>query len=647
MEIHMVRNARLRFESLETRATPSAPYPIGSEFQVNTFAPGLQAHPTTARSPNGDFVITWLSDGQDESGYGVYAQRFDAAGTPLGAEFGVNAYTTGDQRDPSIAMDASGDFVIAWQGWGASGEGIYARRFDAAGTPQGGDIRVNGIQPGYQSGQAVAMDAVGNFVVTWISDDGNLYGIYARRYDATGIPQGGQFLVNAHSGVGMPFQSNQTEPAIGMSATGEFVIAWQSQNAPGDDEGIWARRFSATGVPIGGDFHVNTVATHLQGEPAVAMNSAGDFVISWTSLGQESPVNPNAPWNSAGIYAQRYNAVGAPQGGEFHVNTFTTGQQFKSRAAMAADGRFTVTWVSDGQDGSSFGSYAQSFTAAGLPDGGEFRANTTTAGLQAYPSLAYDANANLVIAWASPELDAWGVFAQLYSATAPAPPAGMISISDVTVSEGHSGTISANFTVSLSSASSDTVTVQYLTANNTALAGSDYQSTGGTVTFLPGQLSQVVSVPVIGDRIGELTELFFVNLSNPVNADINDGQAVGQILTDEPLISINDVGMTEGNSGTKLFTFTVTIFATYDQTVTVSYRTTNGTAISSGGGADYVAKTGTLTLNPGETSNMITILVKGDKKRESNETFNVELFNLNSNAMFADAWGLGTILNDD
>ena len=100
----------------------------------------------------------------------------------------------------------------------------------------------------------------------------------------------------------------------------------------------------------------------------------------------------------------------------------------------------------------------------------------------------------------------------------------------------------------------------------------------------------------------------------------------------------------EGKKGTTVFTFTITLSAAYDQAVTMSYRTVNGTAKS---GEDYVARTGTLTFVPGETTKTITIEVKGDTKKEANETFFLDLFDNSSNALFTKNRGLGTILNDD
>lgn len=229
--------------------------------------------------------------------------------------------------------------------------------------------------------------------------------------------------------------------------------------------------------------------------------------------------------------------------------------------------------------------------------------------------------------------------------TPPPPPLPTLRIGDLTVTEGNTGTRAANFTVTLSAASSQPVTVVCATGNSTATAGSDYQAVSGTLTFAPGETTKSITVPVIGDRRGEPNETFVVILSSPTNATISDGQGVGKIMDDEPRVSISDVTKAEGkNNQTTLFVFTVTLSAAYDQAVTVSYQTVNGAAKS---GEDYVAQSGTLTFAPGETSKTITIVVKGDNKREANESFYLDLFGLSSNALFTKYRGIGTILNDD
>jgi urease beta subunit len=221
-----------------------------------------------------------------------------------------------------------------------------------------------------------------------------------------------------------------------------------------------------------------------------------------------------------------------------------------------------------------------------------------------------------------------------------------ILISDAAVTEGHVGTRAVGFTVTLSAPYDRVVTVDFATADSLAAAGSDYQATGGTLTFEPGQTTKTVLVPVNGDRLGEPDETFVVNLSSPTNAIIADGQGVGRILDDEPRISVTDVTKAEGGRNkTTLFTFTVTLSAAYDQSVTVSYRTLDVSATTSDN--DYIAKSGTLTFAPGETTKTITIEVKGDRKKEGNEYFLLDLYDNCGNSWFTKNRGEGWILNDD
>jgi len=222
-----------------------------------------------------------------------------------------------------------------------------------------------------------------------------------------------------------------------------------------------------------------------------------------------------------------------------------------------------------------------------------------------------------------------------------------ISINDVSVAEGNTGTTNAVFTVTLSPASGQTVTLNYSTANGSATAGSDYVATSGTLTFNPGDTTKTITVLVNGDTVVEANEDFFVNLSNVVNATIADGQGLGTIINDDTFppvsLSINDVSVTEGNTGTTNAVFTVTLSAASGQTVAVNYSTANGSATA---GSDYVATSGTLTFNPGDTTKTITVVVNGDTVVEPNETFFVNLTTA-TNATIADGQGVGTILDDD
>ncbi|MGD9635429.1 MAG: Calx-beta domain-containing protein, partial [Pirellulales bacterium] len=219
-----------------------------------------------------------------------------------------------------------------------------------------------------------------------------------------------------------------------------------------------------------------------------------------------------------------------------------------------------------------------------------------------------------------------------------------LSISNVTTLEGSSGgTTPFVFTVNLSAASGQQVTVSYATSNDTATAGSDYTATSGTLTFAPGTTSQLITVLVNADTLDEANETFNLNLSSPVNAT-GAPTGLGTITDDDDLsLSVTGVAINEGNSSTTPFVFTVNLSAASAQQVTVGYATSNGTAAA---GVDYTAISGTLTFAPGETSRSVTVLVHGDTNFEANETFTLVLSNA-VNAVIGVASGNGVILNDD
>lgn len=220
-----------------------------------------------------------------------------------------------------------------------------------------------------------------------------------------------------------------------------------------------------------------------------------------------------------------------------------------------------------------------------------------------------------------------------------------ITINDVSVTEGNTGTKTIDFTISLSTPSILTVTVDYATADGTATAGSDYQSTNGTLTFAPGETSKQVAVNIIGDTMDEPSETFFINLSNASNATILDGYGQCTIADNDspPSLSINDASVAEGDDGTKTVDFTVSLSAASGFTVTVNYATADGTATD---GSDYQATNGTLTFAPGETTKAISVTIMGDSVFETDETFFINLSGP-SNATILDAQGQCTIKNDD
>ncbi|MEH2369148.1 beta strand repeat-containing protein [Nostoc sp.] len=408
-----------------------------NEFKVNTYTNNNQINPAVAMDADGDFIISWTGNGQDGSGYGVYAQRYNSTGVAVGGEFQVNTNTTGNQLNSTVAIDADGDFVISWQSQDGSGFGIYAQRYNNAGVAIGGEFQVNASTNNNQVNPTVAIDADGDFVISWqsIGQDGSSYGVYAQRYTSAGLAIGGEFQVNTHTG------SSQYNPTIAMDATGDFVISWQSYYQDGSYLGIYAQRYTSAGLAIGNEFLVNTHTQGNQFNPTVAMDGTGDFIISWQSYGQDESGN--------GIYAQRYTSAGLAIGVEFQVNTHTEGNQSNPTVAMNADGDFIISWTSDSQDGSMDGIYAQRYNSAGVAIGGEFQVNTYTNDKQINPTVAMDATGDFIISWQSNGQDGsgYGIYAQLNNSGAP-PTITPGSASALTYTENAITAIDSGITVS-------------------------------------------------------------------------------------------------------------------------------------------------------------------------------------------------------
>jgi plastocyanin len=223
-----------------------------------------------------------------------------------------------------------------------------------------------------------------------------------------------------------------------------------------------------------------------------------------------------------------------------------------------------------------------------------------------------------------------------------------VSVGDVAVPEGDAKTRNASFPVTLSKASTQTVTVSYATANGTASAPGDYTAKSGTLSFAAGKVTGTVTVPVKGDVATEGDETFAINLAAPTNATVGDGAGTATIRNDDPgsglRLAVGDVTLDEGNAKTQTATFTVSLSSPAASTVTVAYATANGTATAPG---DYTAKSGSLTFNPGVVNQKVTVTVRSETVAEADETFTVVLSNPTGGPTIADPTGVGTIRNDD
>jgi Ca2+-binding RTX toxin-like protein len=372
-----------RYSDINAQRYNSAGVKQGPEFQVNTnSANSGQFDSDVAIDSDGDFVVTWTSyDSVNPST--IRAQRFNKLGVKQGSEFQVNTPRADNAEafQSAVALEANGDFVVTWTRSNPNGSPsrlVVARRFNNTGVAQGGEFLIDTADTSdSQSDSDVAIDADGDFVVTWkrqtFDNFGGAYEIFAQRYNNAGVTQGGPFLVNTTIEDG-------TDPTIAMDSDGDFVIAWtagvgSNPQYPGfGGYNIFAQRFNSVGVRQGAEIPVSPIneptnSSLAENESSVAMDADGDFVVAWTKITSSRPTSPYSSYYDRDVFAKRYNKTGAQQGEMFRVNTTTAKQQLIPDVALDADGDFVVTWESSDQDGDRYGIFAQRYAGAGVSTG--------------------------------------------------------------------------------------------------------------------------------------------------------------------------------------------------------------------------------------------------------------------------------------
>jgi hypothetical protein len=387
-------------------AAAQAPVPAGGEFQINTYTQGIQSRPALTADAQGDFVVVWESYTSSTSPYTVQGQRYSSGGAPLGGQFQVNSFTANPYA-PDVAADADGDFVVVWMSYGSpgtdtSGGSIQARRFASDGTPLGDQFQVNTYTTSLQEDPAVASRTDGAFVVVWesagsVGSDSDGYSIQGQRYASDGGTLGGQFQVNGYT------TDNQNDSSVAMDADGDFVVTWESYGSSGSDasgDSVQGQRYDSSGGPLGGQFQVNSYVTGYQSDPGVTMDPGGDFVVAW-----ESATSAGGDTSYSSIQARRYASNGTPLGDDFQVNSYTTSYQESPSVRADADGDFVVAWASSGSFGSDtgYGSSIQArrYASDGASLGGEFQVNTYTTDYQTRPVAASAGDGDFVVAWQS------------------------------------------------------------------------------------------------------------------------------------------------------------------------------------------------------------------------------------------------------
>ncbi len=274
------------YRSIQGQRYASDGSTVGGEFQVNTYTTESQSASSVALDADGDFVVVWSSfgsGGSDSSSWSIQGQRYASDGSTAGGEFQVNTYTTNTQSDPSVALDADGDFVAVWESMGSAGTdssdwSVQGQRYASDGSIAGGEFQVNTNTAGRQRFPSVALDVDGDSVVAWLQHAVDIRG---QRFTPDGSAAGGEFQANT-------LADRVDDPSVALDADGDFVIAWTSDtsaNTDSSDSSIQGQQFASDGVAVGDQFQVNTYTSGDQDQPSVALSADGDFIAAWTSDG--------------------------------------------------------------------------------------------------------------------------------------------------------------------------------------------------------------------------------------------------------------------------------------------------------------------------------------------------------------------------
>ncbi|WP_423241535.1 Ig-like domain-containing protein, partial [Pantoea agglomerans] len=330
---------------------------LNESAQVNTTTTGDQLNPSVTRLADGRIVVTWQGDGT--SGTEVYMQLYEADGVhKIGTEQQVNQRTANNQDSPQVIALTDGGFLIVYEsnvnGLDNSGDGVMARRYGADGQAVTDEFQVNTTYSGAQNRPGAMATADGGYIISW-EDQGT--GIVQRSYGADNQPVTGEVTVATGKGMGSsggPEMAAFTDAAHG----GMYVTVWNATSGPGDTSGsgVVGQIFAADGTPLGGNFQVNTTTDSSQNYPDVITLNDGSIVVFWDSS--------DSGTSNSDIRAVHYR-VDAATGtltlvgsGDFIVNSYTSGKQYKPVGVALDDGGYLLIWGSEGGDGDGSAIYA-------------------------------------------------------------------------------------------------------------------------------------------------------------------------------------------------------------------------------------------------------------------------------------------------
>ncbi len=317
---------------------------------------------------------------------------------PIGSETIINTTTAGTQQNPTIAIDDSSNYVITWESFDeATGNwGIFKQLVDSGGVLNGGEVTVKSDGLMNYRYPRTAMNQAGAYAVVYMyedPDDNN----YDQRDGWNSYLRvrntDGSSVISA-TRIMSSTTGNQVFPDVSMAPNGSFTMCVATTILSDTTSDILVRQYQSNFSATSSPIPVNTTTGNIASNAKIAVNDNGDFVVVWQyETGDGTKLTD--------IYGQLFNSSRTKVGSEFIINTTTAGNQTEPDVAFGFDDNFIVTWTSDDQDGSEEGVYLQEYTLAGVKDGGELLVNTTTDNAQNHSEInsTYDGYYN--ITWTS------------------------------------------------------------------------------------------------------------------------------------------------------------------------------------------------------------------------------------------------------
>ncbi|OEJ65643.1 hypothetical protein BEN30_13875 [Magnetovibrio blakemorei] len=370
---------------------------LSGERLVNTTTTGNQTVSKSTDLNDGGSIVSWYDADTSQ----VFMQRYDAAGTPVGGETQITSSALANTWYDIEAFD-NGGYGVSW----TNGLNVYANLYDVNDAQVGATITLNTADADQASITQTYNDG---FLATYVSTDGDASGIYGRFFDSTGTALTNPFAINAVT------TADQLFPRSATLNNGNVVVSWISSQVNAPDTGVYARivKYDGTAVQyMSGELLVQNNGALVELGHSLTSLDDGGFAIAWLS-GTTSTASPTTTFD---IFVQCYDETGTVKGSIITVGSLNAISAYNDTAITALEnGGFVVTWTNEATSG-DFDIMAQIYDVIGDPVGVSFTVNTTTAGIQSQPSVVATPDGGFVVSWNSTTAGNDDIYTQRFDA---------------------------------------------------------------------------------------------------------------------------------------------------------------------------------------------------------------------------------------